>query len=73
MDQLERIHEFISDYRKERGFSPSYREIMRGVGIGSTSTVQKRLMRMQSLGMISNGGMARTIVPLPRESWHEGS
>lgn len=72
-EQFVEIYDFICDYRKEKGFSPSYRDIMRAVGIKSTSTVKYRLERMAFLRMVRNDGKPRTIVPLPKEEWREGA
>lgn len=46
------ILSFVKDYKREKGYAPSIREIGRGVGIGSTSHVRYWLMKLQQEGMI---------------------
>ena len=72
-EQLVEIYDFICGYRKEKKFSPSYRDIMRAVGIKSTSTVKGRIEEMEFLHMVKTDGKPRTIVPLPKEEWREGA
>lgn len=58
------IRDFIIEYIKEHGYSPSVREIGDGVGLKSTSTVHKHLIIMLQEGMIETDaglGIARAI------------
>jgi len=67
------VYDFIVGFREKHGWSPTVREIGRGVGISSSSTVHKRLARMKFLGMIKDGGprSSRTLMPLPESDWRE--
>lgn len=55
----------IGDSIRERGMSPSERELARSMGIGQAK-VHKRLARMKRMGMVASGPRAscRTLVPL---------
>lgn len=48
----ERILSFITDYIESRGYSPSYREIAKGVGLRSASTVLHHLGSLAAEGSI---------------------
>lgn len=69
------IYEFIERFREENGWSPTVREIGRGVGLSSTSTVHQRLGSMKHKGMLRDGGhhAARTLMTVPREEWQDAS
>lgn len=47
-----RIYEFICDYMKEKGFSPTVREIGEAIGLKSTSSVHIYLKRLEERGYI---------------------
>ena len=42
-DKRERILEYITQFTRENGYSPSVREICEGVGLASTATVHYHL------------------------------
>lgn len=65
------IYDFIARYREEHGWSPTVREIGRGVGLSSTSTVHGRIEKMKYKGMLKDGGpnAARTLTTVPIEEW----
>lgn len=46
------IYEFIKMHILEKGYPPSVREICKGVGLSSTSTVHGHLSRLEKKGMI---------------------
>jgi repressor LexA len=46
------IYEFIKQYINDKGYSPSIREICKGVGLSSTSTVHGHLKRLVKKGLI---------------------
>lgn len=50
--KLDIIEQFIVDYQKESGRSPSYREIMRETNISSSSMVQKYVLALEREGRI---------------------
>jgi repressor LexA len=58
------IRKFILEYRADRGIVPSHREICRGVGLSSTSNVNRYLKQMAAEGLILKyiPGVARGIV-----------
>lgn len=47
------MFDFIRGYWKERGYSPSYREIADGVGIRSISGVSRMLICLQERGLVT--------------------
>ena len=54
---------FVVDYIKENHYAPSVREIMTGLGIRSSSTVQMRLQSLKFKKLIDfEDSMPRTIV-----------
>lgn len=53
---------FISDFTEERGFSPSYREIMTGVGLNSVSAVAEHVDNLVKKGALRKvDGAARSL------------
>ncbi len=48
----EKILQFIIGYIQKHGYSPSFREIAKGVGVKSTNTVSNHLMEMFADGII---------------------
>lgn len=46
------LYKFLIDYVKENGYSPSYSEIAKGIGIKANSTVMERLQSLQKKGKI---------------------
>ncbi|MCY6372539.1 transcriptional repressor LexA [Clostridium ganghwense] len=51
-DKQTEIYEFIKTHIREKGYPPSVREICKGVGLSSTSTVHGHLARLEKKGMI---------------------
>lgn len=51
-DRREEILRYIIDFHELHGFAPSVREIGRGVGLTSTSTVHAHLKVMERQGII---------------------
>ncbi len=47
-----RVYQFISDFIDTNGYSPSVREIGRGVGLKSTSSVAAHIVKLQDSGYI---------------------
>ncbi|NLM19423.1 MAG: transcriptional repressor LexA [Clostridiaceae bacterium] len=59
----DKIYNFIVEYISENTYSPSVRDICRGVGIKSTSTIHNHLNRLQDDGRITySDGKRRAIV-----------
>lgn len=58
-----KVYNYIVDYIVENGYSPSVRDICKGVGVKSTSTVHNHLNRLQNDGRITySDGKRRAIV-----------
>ncbi|MFU0823857.1 transcriptional repressor LexA [Clostridium sp.] len=51
-DKQTEIYEFIKKQILEKGYPPSVREICKGVGLSSTSTVHGHLARLEKKGLI---------------------
>lgn len=58
----ELVLSFVRDYIAENGYGPSIREIARGVGLSSTSSVQRHLENLEAAGKIQRTNAARSIV-----------
>ena len=55
---------FVEDFYEANGYGPSFREIMDGVGISSTSVVRYHVQRLSMLGLIRwQPGIPRSAVP----------
>lgn len=55
-DKRERILEYITQFTRENGYSPSVREICEGVGLASTATVHYHLNALRQEGSINMDG-----------------
>jgi repressor LexA len=63
-DRQTRMKAFIEEYFSEHGYAPSYREIMKSVGIPSLSVVRYNLERLQREGLLERDPrVARGIRP----------
>jgi repressor LexA len=63
-----KIKEYIQDYFSQHGYAPSYREIMKKVGIPSLSVVRYNLERLQREGHLERDPhVARGIRPIVTE------
>ncbi len=53
---------FIEDFEEEKGYSPSYREIMTGLELSSVSAVAEHIDNLVSKGVLKkNPGEARSL------------
>lgn len=52
VDKQQKILEFVSKYMKENGYPPAIREICKGVGLSSTSTVHAHLETLKRDGLL---------------------
>ncbi len=60
-EKQQRFIEFIVQFRKDNGYSPSVREIAKGLGLSSPSTVQSMLDKLTTMGVLSrSSGVARS-------------
>ena len=48
----QKVLDFLRQYTKENGYSPSVRDICEGLGFSSTSTVHGYLCRLEERGLI---------------------
>ena len=56
----------IQEYRRDRGYPPSVRELSQIVGLHSTDSVQRHLVNLQTAGLIrKDPRVARSIVLTP--------
>lgn len=56
------VLEFIQEFTEERGFSPSYREIMTGLGLSSVSAVAEHVDNLVVRGVLKKvPGAARSL------------
>lgn len=56
------ILNFIQDFSEENGYSPSYREIMSGVGLSSVSAVAEHIDNLVEKGVLKKvPGAARSL------------
>ncbi len=60
----QRLLTFIQGYQQAHGYTPSIREIMRGLQLSSTSVVNYRIAELVKLGYLKRGGkgVARSLV-----------
>ena len=63
-DKRERILEYITQFTRENGYSPSVREICEGVGLASTATVHYHLNALRQ-GSINMDGKKNRPISLP--------
>ncbi|MBR2543018.1 hypothetical protein IKF03_00210 [Candidatus Saccharibacteria bacterium] len=53
---------FLQDFEEENGYSPSYREIMTGLGLSSVSAVAEHIDNLVSKGVVKKvPGAARSL------------
>lgn len=62
---MERVAQYNIEYQKEHGVSPSYRNIMHALHLGSLATVQRYLNALEKSGRIERTRIG-TIDPLPQ-------
>ncbi len=59
----QQICRFIDKFRKRKGYSPSIRQVCRGVGIKSTSNVWYHFQRMERDGLLKRDqGVSRSVI-----------
>lgn len=57
------ILQFICQYKADRGYAPSVREIGEAVGLKSTSSIHRQLDVLETRGLLRrNPGVSRAIV-----------
>lgn len=59
------VLDFIRSYRNRYGLSPSIREIGEGIGLHSTSSIQKYIQSLTEQGYLQKiEGKTRALIPL---------
>lgn len=66
-DKQTEIYEFIKRQILEKGYPPSVREICKGVGLSSTSTVHGHLARLEKKGLIRRDSTKPRTIELLKE------
>ena len=60
---IDRVYNYVKLYIKENAFSPSVRDICKGAGLKSTSSVHAYLRKLDEMGLIEyRPGMRRAII-----------
>ncbi len=68
-NKQERLLQFILDFHKDNGYSPSIREIAKGMGVSSPSTVKAMIDRLESQGVLNkSSGVARSLTPVSQNN-----
>ncbi len=62
---LERMRTYIIEYQKEKGLSPSYRNIMKAMDMSSVSLVQRYVLELEKKGLIKRTNLGN-IATLPQ-------
>ena len=52
-DTLKRTYLFLIKYMTENGYAPSTQDICKGTGLKSTSTINRHLILLEEMGLIS--------------------
>ena len=60
---LERVENYITEYQKKNGKSPSYRQIMHGVGMSSLNLIQRYVLALEREGRIERTRIGNISVP----------
>jgi repressor LexA len=63
------IYDFIASYIREKGYSPSFKEIGAELGLRSLATVHKHISNLESKGLLKRDfNRSRSIDVVPPES-----
>ena len=60
---LERMEAYIQKYSIEKGVSPSYRNIMHGIGMTSLNLVQRYVLALEAQGRIKRTNLGNIDIP----------
>ena len=64
-ETLQRVKQFNIAYQQEYGISPSYRQIMNALHLGSLATVRRYVIALENQGILKRSELGK-IVPLPK-------
>lgn len=62
-DKVIKVLDFIKDFQKKEGRSPSFRQIAKGCSFPSLATAQKYVAILQSRGMIEKNSLGQINIP----------
>ena len=61
------VMDFIADFLRERGYSPSFEEVGRGLHLNSLATVHKHISTLERKGFLKRGyNQSRSLEPGPK-------
>ena len=63
-ETLKRVREFNITYQQEHGITPSYRQIMNTLKLGSLATVRRYVMELENQGILKRSEIGK-IIPMP--------
>ena len=63
-ETLKRVREFNIAYQQEHGITPSYRQIMSALKLGSLATVRRYVMVLENQGVLKRSEIGK-IIPMP--------
>ena len=61
------ILDFIEEFNRQKGYSPSYRDMMRHFELASPSSIHKHVQKLKKFGLVQN---TRQILPLQKKTKH---
>lgn len=64
-DRQKKFIDFIENFIRSNGYSPSVREIAKGLGLSSTASVKKMLDRLSESGLINRSGSIARGIEVP--------
>ena len=66
-ERQRRVIDYIANFLRENGYSPSFQEIAAGVGLSSIATVHKHIATLERKGFLKRGhNQSRSLEPSPR-------
>jgi repressor LexA len=66
-ERQRRVMDYIANFLRENGYSPSFQEIADGVGLSSIATVHKHIATLERKGYLKRGhNQSRSLEPSPR-------
>ena len=64
-ETLKRVEEYNISYQREHGITPSYRQIMHALHLGSLATVRRYVLALENQGALKRSQFGK-IIPLPK-------
>ncbi|PLX65752.1 MAG: repressor LexA [Denitrovibrio sp.] len=66
-DRQQKFIKFIESFIRDNGYSPSIREIAKGMGLSSTASVKKMLDRLADSGLLNRSGNIARGIEIPEK------